>query len=75
MDALFNVFGFGMQKPDEKWKFFENQKNRNIEEQEKRKFPKGYYANQQKLLDDKYRTLSIGGKTDMTIDRRTGQYR
>ena len=73
MDALFNVFGFGMQKPDEKWKFFENQKNRNIEEQEKRKFPKGYYANQQKLLDDKYRTLSIGGKTDMTIDRRTGQ--
>ena len=74
MDALFNVFGFGMQKPDEKWKFFENQKNRNIEQQEeKRKFPKGYYANQQKLLDDKYRTLSIGGKTDMTIDRRTGQ--
>ena len=37
MDALFNVFGFGMQKPDEKWKFFENQKNRNIEEQEKKR--------------------------------------
>ena len=37
MDALFNVFGFGMQKPDEKWKFFENQKNRNIEQQEEKK--------------------------------------
>ena len=37
MDALFNVFGFGMQKPDDKWKFFENQKNRNIEEQEKKR--------------------------------------
>ncbi|ANS03618.1 tail tape measure protein [uncultured Mediterranean phage uvDeep-CGR2-KM22-C255] len=37
MDALFNVFGFGMQKPDEKYKFFENQRDRNIEEEKRRR--------------------------------------
>ena len=37
MDALFNVFGFGMQKPDEKYRFFENQRDRNIEEEKRRR--------------------------------------
>ena len=33
---------------------------------------KGYYAKQQKLLEDKYRTIPVaGGKVDMTIDRKT----
>ena len=55
MDATFNVFGFGMSSPEEKYKFFETQRNRNIKEQEeKRKFPKGYYVDQQKLLEKKY---------------------
>ena len=74
MDAMFNVFGFGMSSPEEKYKFFETQRNRNIKEQEeKRKFPKGYYADQQKLLEKKYQTIPVsGGKVDMTIDRKTG---
>jgi len=34
--------------------------------------PEGYYAGQQKLLEDKYRTIPVaGGKVDMTIDRKT----
>ena len=75
MDAMFNVFGFGMSTPEEKYKFFEQQKEKNIAAQkEKRKFPKGYYADQQKLLEKKYQTIPVsGGKVDMTIDRRTGQ--
>ena len=75
MDATFNVFGFGMSSPEEKYKFFETQRNRNIKEQEeKRKFPKGYYVDQQKLLEKKYQTIPVsGGKVDMTIDRRTGK--
>ncbi len=36
MDALFNVFGFGMQKPDENGSFLKTKKNRNIEQQEEK---------------------------------------
>ena len=82
MDAMFNVFGFGMSSPEEKYKFFETQRNKNITEQKEKQslwssrktYPKkeGYYTDQQKLLEKKYRTIPVsGGKADMTIDRKT----
>ena len=38
-----------------------------------RRKPEGYYAGQQKLMEEKYRTIPVaGGKVDMTIDRKTG---
>jgi len=63
MDALFNVFGFGMQKPDEKWKFFENQKNRNIEEQEKKRgiFWANRDMNKPKKAKSDFDISSMGG--------------
>jgi hypothetical protein len=82
MDSLYNIFGYGMTSPEEKYKFFETQRNKNITEQKEKQslwssrktYPKqeGYYAGQQKLLEDKYRTIPVsGGKADMTIDRKT----
>jgi hypothetical protein len=38
-----------------------------------RRKPEGYYERQQKLMEEKYRTIPVaGGKVDMTIDRKTG---
>ena len=63
MDALFNVFGFGMQKPDDKWKFFENQKNKNIEEQEKKRgiFWANRDMNKPKKAKSDFDISSMGG--------------
>jgi hypothetical protein len=82
MDAMFNVFGFGMSSPEDKYKFFEQKKEQNIAAQKEKQslwgsrktYPKkeGYYAEKQKLLEDKYRTIPVsGGKADMTIDKKT----
>jgi len=37
MDAMFNVFGFGMSSPEEKYKFFEQKKEKNIADQEEKR--------------------------------------
>ena len=37
MDAMFNVFGFGMSTPEEKYKFFEQQKEKNIAAQKEKR--------------------------------------
>ena len=82
MDAMFNVFGFGMSSPEDKYKFFAQKKEQNIAAQKEKQslwgsrktYPKkeGYYAEKQKLLEDKYRTIPVsGGKADMTIDKKT----
>ena len=45
MDAMFNVFGFGMSSPEEKYKFFEQQKEKNIAAQkEKQSFDSIFYV-------------------------------
>ena len=37
MNSLYNVFGYGMTSPDEKYKFFETERKRNIEEQKEKR--------------------------------------
>jgi hypothetical protein len=63
MDALFNVFGFGMQKPDDKWKFFENQKDRNIEEEKQKRgiFWANRDMNKPKKTKSDFDISSMGG--------------
>ena len=60
MDAMFNVFGFGMSTPEEKYKFFEQQKEKNIAAQKEKRGI--FWANR-----DMNKPKRIRAKSDLDI--------
>ena len=62
MDAMFNVFGFGMSSPEDKYKFFEQKKEQNIAAQ-KEKIHKGIFwkKNIEQKTKSNFDISSMGG--------------
>ncbi len=56
MDAMFNVFGFGMSSPEDKYKFFEQKKDR-ILLHKKKKYIKVSFG--KKILSKKLNQILI----------------
>ena len=63
MDAMFNVFGFGMSTPEEKYKFFEQQKEKNIAAQKEKRgiFWANRDMNKPKKTKSDFDISSMGG--------------